>query len=438
MSYEVKKGNIFGRIGSGVGKGLAEQVPKEIERSRLASGLEELSKNNNLSPFEQFTKLSSIPGITPQMIESGSHLLRQQGVSSALQEKANQENQQQSSPFPKTLNGQEGNEKQSPSITTRTPIEATLNPYIPKSFDQLQQRAGQLLTNNPALYAKDPDKAYQAAVQEDAQEQAISTALQGKRQKEQAVQNKVEEGLKEQNQLLGAHIPGNVYSEIEDKALNAVRSKEDGGEGLTEQEAKKKYGKELDAISRDYKAVETVGSWKLLSRSPSDNKAALRSLQTKFKERNDQENLADTFISKNSLSPNKAYYLAYPISDHKELNNEILKLPSLEAKPSFKKGYFEKEDPAKEKQNKSLEISEKLAPLLRKNGDASPLSIAAEIESRGYDPKVWMDYIDKNRKKLNLTERQARELDKPRDFKNTLDDAWMFSFSGLDKLLEQK
>jgi hypothetical protein len=88
MAQLIKQGNIFGRIGTGIGKGLAEQAPKEIERSRLASGLKELGGKKELSPFEQFAELSSIPGVTPQMIESGSKLLREQGTRNAYNRKS--------------------------------------------------------------------------------------------------------------------------------------------------------------------------------------------------------------------------------------------------------------------------------------------------------------------------------------------------------------
>ena len=32
MAIEINQGNLFGRIGTGIGKGLADQVPKEIDR----------------------------------------------------------------------------------------------------------------------------------------------------------------------------------------------------------------------------------------------------------------------------------------------------------------------------------------------------------------------------------------------------------------------
>jgi hypothetical protein len=83
--YKVSQGSLFGRIGTEMGKGLAEQIPKEAERTRLSQGLAELGKQQGLSPFEQFAKLSAIPGITPQMIQSGSELLKSQAQRNAYQ-----------------------------------------------------------------------------------------------------------------------------------------------------------------------------------------------------------------------------------------------------------------------------------------------------------------------------------------------------------------
>ncbi len=93
MTQKIQQANIFGRIGSGIGKGLAEQVPKEIERERLSSGLKNLGKNNDgLTPFQRFAELSSIPGITPQMIQSGGDLLRHEGIRNAYGNRNGQNN----------------------------------------------------------------------------------------------------------------------------------------------------------------------------------------------------------------------------------------------------------------------------------------------------------------------------------------------------------
>ncbi len=426
------RGSIFGRIGKGVGQGFAEQAPKEMERGRLARGLQQLeSEIGNLSPLQQLTRLAAIPGALdrPQLVQSFGELAKQQAQAGALSKGINK--QEQPTEFPRTPRPQKQETPKTPSITTTEPIKATIENYIPKSYEQILDRAGQLYNENPALYKNDPQLALQAATQEDAQNQSINAAQQTKRKTQQDVQTRVQNELRTQAENAGVTIPDNVYSDIENRALDAVNSGE-----MTELQAGKHFKKELDAISRDYKAIETVGTAKLISRSPSGNKDALRSIRNKFKERNDLENFTDAIIANNGLSPSKAAYLAYDIKDNKEMNNAIANLKPLTAEPKFEKGYFTNEIPSEKIENETLKISKKLAPLLKK--DVSPLAVAEELKSRGYDPQVWMRYLDQNRKNLEFSEWQGRQLDKPRNFSNTLNDIWMFTWSGLDKLVEQK
>ncbi len=426
------RGSIFGRIGKGVGQGFAEQAPKEMERGRLARGLQQLeSEIGNLSPLQQLTRLAAIPGALdrPQLVQSFGELAKQQAQAGALSKGINK--QEQPTEFPRTPRPQKQETPKTPSITTTEPIKATIENYIPKSYEQILDRAGQLYNENQALYKNDPQLALQAATQEDAQNQSINAAQQTKRKTQQDVQTRVQNELRTQAENAGVTIPDNVYSDIENRALDAVNSGE-----MTELQAGKHFKKELDAISRDYKAIETVGTAKLISRSPSGNKDALRSIRNKFKERNDLENFTDAIIANNGLSPSKAAYLAYDIKDNKEMNNAIANLKPLTAEPKFEKGYFTNEIPSEKIENETLKISKKLAPLLKK--DVSPLAVAEELKSRGYDPQVWMRYLDQNRKNLEFSEWQGRQLDKPRNFSNTLNDIWMFTWSGLDKLVEQK
>lgn len=409
--------NMFGRLG----KGLAEQLPKEVERSRLASGLESLSNQPNLSPFQRFTGLVRAAHEYPQVIQSGGELLRQQGINEALTARGSpgtaSANAYQA--LPQSRQGQVPPSQTTPSVTTTAPIQAAINPYIPKSYDQILDRAGQLAHQNPKLYQGDPQKAIDAATLEDQQNQNINTALQGQRQSQQGVQERVEGELNKRITDLNAQVPGNVFNEVRDKALEDVNSGR-----LTEKQAADKYGKELDKISRDYNALRAVGNVDFALRGPHEVKRELQAIGKRFKERNDQENLADKYISENGLSPGKAYYLAYPVSDTKELNNAIKNLPEIRRAGTLK-------DPKAE--------TRKIIPQIAKNlgKEASVLSVAEELQSRGYDPSVWLDYVDKNRKQLDLTERQARELGKPRNFFPTLNDNWLFLFSGLDKLVEQ-
>ena len=420
MSYEVKPGNIFGRLGTGIGKGIAEQAPKEIERLRLQSGLKDVSQKKDLTPFQQFAELSGVPGVTPQMIESGSKLLRQQGVNQALM----QGGQNRAEEFLKAVPQPEKKPEGTPTLESRSGLEATLEPYIPKSLEQIQQRAGELLRQNPALYAQDPDKALAAAQQEDQIAQSQSLALQNKRNLQQGVQTNIRNTLAKQNQNLGSkNVPGNLYDSIEDKAINAVLPVEQGGEGLTELQAIKKYGKELQDADRDYSALDAIGKWSMLSRSPAENQRNIRSIRQGFKDRNDLENFADTLIGDNGITPANAYSLAYPVSEIKDLKSSIDRLPTVRERV-----LQEQNVPIQQIQNVPFQAIEDLSKKLGKNG--SPLAVAEALSKKGYSPDAWLDYLDKNRRQLDLTERQVRELGKPRSFYPSLSDLWLFKIGG--------
>lgn len=437
-SQKIKQPSIFGRIGSGIGHGLAEQIPKEIERSRLASGLQNFAKNSaNLSPMEQLAQVSSIPGVTPQMVQSFAELAKQQAQGQALNRGVGGKKSNEESPsaktFPRPPPSEKGETPPPKSITTTEGVNASINPYIPKTYSQILDRAGELFNENRDLYKSDPNNAIQAAVQEDAQNQAINTAEQNKRNTQQNVQSRVQSELKTQADNAGVQIPDNVYSDIEDRAISDVNSGK-----LTELEAGKKYKKELDAISRQYKEVETLGTGKLLTKSASANKESLRSLRKDFKKRDDLENFVEVMVAKNGLSYPKASYLGFHVSDNKDLNNTIHKLKDINenyGKEVLKKGYPSPPPTQEDVDIATLGAALKIGKHITPND--SILSIAEELKSKGYNPRIWMDYADKNRDKLHLDPRQVRELGRPRDFEPTWNDLWMFYFSGLDKLMEQ-
>ena len=114
----------------------------------------------------------------------------------------------------------------------------------------------------------------------------------------------------------------------------------------------------------------------------------------------------------NGLSYLKAYHKAFPVQEYPTLDKEIKSLKPL-GSLSFK-------DPATE----TLKISEKIAKSMGK--DASPLSIAQELMNKNYDPHTWMEYLVRNKNKLNLSERQVRELEKPVNVIPSLNDVWFF------------
>jgi len=141
-SVSIPQANIFGRVGTGIGQGLAEQLPKEIERGRLAQGLGELSQQQGLTPFQQFSRLAALPGITPQMLQSGAELLRYQNQANAYA-KASGGNVR-GSQLPAT--------GQSPS---QQPDRGSINPKNYRETEQLPGGVAQSLNRTPNVSSKE-------------------------------------------------------------------------------------------------------------------------------------------------------------------------------------------------------------------------------------------------------------------------------------------
>ena len=408
----IPQANIFGRVGSGIGQGLAEQLPREIERGRLASGLGQLGKQEGLTPFQQFSALASLPGVTPQMIQSGAELLRQQGISQGFRrmadsaESANSpagkgqpfQSTEQSRNVPSASNQYNPQQPQenAQGVATPGPTQATLNPPIPKTLPQMQIRAGQLQKQSPDIYP-DPASALAGAVQEDQQLQAQYAALQGQRKGQQDVQNTIRKELDDVIQRAGVKIPDNVYQPIEKEAMDAVRNGE-----VDELTAAKLSREKMDAISREYDGIKRISAWN----GSDEMKRSVKSLQQDFDKRNDLENFADTLVGEGGFSYPIAYWNAYKDKTPENIKSELnkIKRPGMD---SYRRGVPN----PKMTEKPSSDFAKKIGPMIR-GTDASPLAIAQELKMRGYDPQTFLNYLVDHKRELDLSARQNRELEK--------------------------
>lgn len=174
MSYSVSPGNIFGRVGQGIGKGLADQVPKEIERNRLASGLKQLGEQKGLTPFQQYAGLVGAAHEYPQVVQSGADLLKTQAQRGNY---ANRTGGQQGRPetqipgqnrlddvkFANMQNRSQPNQGAQegvpqgnypagePQIVEKNPLSPEFQPRIPWTPEQRDSEIGRVWDQNPQL-----------------------------------------------------------------------------------------------------------------------------------------------------------------------------------------------------------------------------------------------------------------------------------------------
>lgn len=436
MAQYIKQGDIFGRIGSGIGRGLAEQLPEEVTRGRLAAGLKNLSEQKNQTPFQQFSSLAAIPGITPQMIQSGAELLRQQARGQALADFQAKQNQPKPSPFPAASPQNAGKPGQpAPSITQERPLAEIQEGAIPPTREEEFARAGQLYNENPARFGNDPQKALDFVASETERNQAINQAYQAKHENLSRIQDNVVGRLKAQYERLKgggeSRVPAELYSKIEDEAIQATKSRKEGGEGLTEQQAMKKYGDRLNDAERDFAKIDEIGNWGVTLRPSASTLRSMKELQHKMEALDQTDNFAKKLISKNKLSPVLAYAIAEPVSRVPQISGILRSLPSLKMELSPGTNTF-LPVAASVSVPKTVAIIPKLAELVKNNEMASPLAIAYELDKKGYDAQTWLQYLTDHARELNLKQRQSEQSSTPLNLVSPWNDWWLQSFSGID------
>ncbi len=83
--YSVKPANQGASFIAGLGRGLSEQLPKEVANYRLASGLQNFAKESaGRSQMENLAAISAVPGVTPQTVQAFTELAKNQNLRSSL------------------------------------------------------------------------------------------------------------------------------------------------------------------------------------------------------------------------------------------------------------------------------------------------------------------------------------------------------------------
>lgn len=423
MSYTVSPGNIFGRIGTGIGKGLAESVPKEIERYRLAEGLKELGQQQGQTPFQQFSQLAAIPGVTPQMLQSGSELLRQQNLRNAYGSNRNFSPETQTAPpgqdFKRInfanldqraispqekIQGKTSNvspkEIGQPQIVNVSPLQeskleripwtpqqrdASISRYIDKGF--LPDKAEQLSADDEKRFLSEP-KAYQERFNQlkEAEENAKS-ALHSK------LRTKLETGEK----LIGEKLPGTLLNDLErgmarDLRLNPNLTTEDVANDWSERALNLDKSRNLlNTLSK------TTGLENIL-RNTVEQK--LDAIQKSFADVGRQEEYYDLLRAQFGLSPGAAASKAFPQS--KSIKDIISKVPYESSLLDFRN--------EKNFENKSRKIALDIAKNLSDTDSILSIARSLKMKSPAFDEWAFFNELNNNVENLRLNPRQRLEL----------------------------
>lgn len=425
-SISIPQPSIFGRIGTGIGKGLGEALPEEIERGRLTSGLNELSQQKGLDPFQQFAGLVATGAYKhPQILQSATDLLRQK----AIIDNINQRNQgNQPPPPPPAPAGMENNQENPTSVTTKQGTYSKLNPHIPPNGQQQEYLARKRFSEEPLVYPT-LEAARASVANEIAGNTNKSNAeIQAEELKEK-VQEKAEAEMAKTINTFGANIPARVMIPLQQQALKDVKENK-----LTPEQAGLKYGQEADEISESFSNIKSLGDISLITKKSDAILNSLEEARKRLKKIQGGINAGiDTLIGENDISPNLAGALLEPIKENKNVNNFIKSIPEIHPKinksssgPGLAGLGRSNPNPIEE----TLKIAPKLAEIM---GDANPLSIGYELDKKGYDSDTWKRYLIDNQELLNLKPSQTKYLLKgPKSYFSGLNDWFLRSFSGIE------
>lgn len=403
MVQSIEQYDLFGKVGKSLGTGLSEQLPKEIDRTRLAKGLQELRQQGQqgMNPFDAAVKIFSLPGLRPEVAATLMPLFQQELLRQQGQQQANQSNQ--------PSQGQPNTSGVTPQGTA-SPISAEAQPFvgvgkqasIPSPYwdnSKKESMARQKMAQNPTLY---PD--YNTALGAvDKEEQVgitryneIGTLFDGR----------LADYLQKQNK---SGTWENIPEEYLDKFRQQAYAKTLTGNVSPEDAAREQA---QDALQFSKVREELKGKNFFNKTSRGHKKTYLDSLPA-YERFGAKELFVQDLKNYHNISEPVAKAIAYPLSS--EMKNAM----SIYKNVDFVKNSVK---PEKEKISDITEVIENINP------DDSINTIMLNLKSKGFDDNLFIDTIKKlyQSDKLNLTKQQKNELDTIKPYPRvTMPDMWI-------------
>lgn len=385
----------FGRIGSEFGKGLAQQIPKEIERKRLSEGIKKFSP--------ELAEAYNVPGVldNPQVAQQLMQYVQSNRAKEAVRGRQssgmpgiNVPNAIQEARIP----GQQGSQS---SQERPTQFNRESSNYLrPDSADEIDRKAVDLSdrTGLPFSQAQEIEQrnSDKRIASESAFEARASLGSQEFNKELDSILQK--QGLESNND-----IPYEMRTEYD----NLVRNDIDNGASPIQ--AAKSRAKQLLDIAKVRQQLSTEAVKKFYSTTPSASRKSIRDIRKAYKDVGKLELYKQDLTSKVGMSPSYASSVAFPVSEHPEIKSEISKVS---------------ENPKK--------TFDKIVSSLGKNDSLQSIAVALENKGgrgtgeRFFDTIRALNFAND----VDLTERQARELNEGFKYNPSLTDVWYTSLLG--------
>jgi hypothetical protein len=422
-----QQGSPFGRLGKGIGQGLSEQIPKEIDRYRLSEGLQNLEKDAaNLTPLQQYTRLAAIPGITPSMIQALPEILKNQSTRQAYAKKygAGQQkeddskispslkevpfggerfaNRPQRPSFEKQSEQQTINEEGQPLIVDKNPLRPEAQPRAPWTTEKRNEQIYRNFEEFPNLNLQENLKMVE---DQEARELSQSEAERTRDEYLKKIRKDLDDEFTNQLEIKLQKTNEGVYKDVTGENISRTKR-------LIERDLRTKPNANIaDVVNKRTDQLLDLAKTKsqlnkLANRSladkinplkKSDTFNKLKSYQKTFQESGNSEEFFNILKSRENgfeLSPQAAASIAYPLN--KNLDSYISNI-----KPSNVTNFSQN--------------SRKYADEIQKylTGNDSILSIIYNLRVKDplFNQSEFLEQLRSDRENVALTSRIGRELD---------------------------
>lgn len=413
-------GNIAGRIGKGFAQGLSEQLPDEIKRGRLSSGLERIANQSNLTPLQQSSHLLK-SGFSPEQLSQYLPLLQKAQQTQAYLQNADRGSNEQRQPQINIENveaptvtrqaGQESYQSQG-EIPINQQVRGA-NYLQPMTPQQKEQETAKLIRQGRFL---DPEEARAYIDKQDNERVQGDLAFKGR---QELVENEFNNILQKKLQKSPEGTFVDLSGELQEKLLNKAKS--EVALGSNPNQVASKYSQEALRLAQAHQNLRKTGSAKWFQLSPSTALKQLQEQRKAYEKVGGLEEFANEVQSTQDLSKHYARNLAYPLT--KEVNNLIA---NTKGRPGgIGIGSREKE----------LKLADEIGKNI--NPDDSIFSIGLQLNRKGLDDETVLDYIRDNYSD-NLNQRQLTELQEYKPVNPNIADIFLYTFFGMNPLEEIK
>lgn len=448
-----------GQLGAGFGRGLAEQIPKEIAQRRLSQGLQNFANNSQgLTPMQQMAQLSAIPGISSQMVQSLGNLARQQSYNNAVQNYVSGLNNagqpgQQPQPIPsqqiqdqERLRGRGDFSTQVPNASQQIrnaqgPAQGqnymspqpegrgitSFNPTRPEALHPFKFSPEQRLIEQAKFARRFPGQGKEEleSMVDDLENRYMSMS-ETERKRDEYLRNVQAEADKEFNDYLEKKLEKadtktfeDLSGELQTNLRKGMEQEIRSNPNISIREAADKWSSKGLELARTKNELRDLTSRSLLKNIlPGEQQKTDKSLKNYskiFKDANNSQDYYNFLRSDLQLSPRYAAYYAYPV-------NESIKnyTSSAQGNKNF--------DP----QN-TIQFNDKISKELinRLSDDDSILSIITDAEDKifGFNSSNFINYLQENQDKIRLNDRQKREISIREDLTPNWSDIFILPWS---------